>query len=224
MTTFATNYKYIKKMGNKPNKYIAVAYKLYTITDGKSELVEEAPADKPFRFISGFGLTLDDFEKAIDDLEENADFDFTLTPDKAYGEYVEERILDLDKSIFSINGKFDNENIFKDAIVPLQNEDGNRFMGHVLDITDDTVKIDLNHPLAGKELNFKGRVIETREATAQEVQSIINAMNNEGGCGCGCDDCEGGCNHEEGGCDHKEGCDHEHHHEHGVGCGCGHCH
>ena len=43
--------------------------------------------------------------------------------------YVEERILDLDKSIFSINGKFDNENIFKDAIVPLQNEDGNRFMG-----------------------------------------------------------------------------------------------
>lgn len=47
-------------MENKPNKYIAVAYKLYTITDGKSELAEEAPADKPFVFISGFGISLED--------------------------------------------------------------------------------------------------------------------------------------------------------------------
>ena len=201
-------------MGNKPNKYIAVAYKLYTITDGKSELVEEAPADKPFVFISGFGISLEDFENAVEDVEKDGEFDFTLTSEQAYGEYVDERVLDLEKEIFSINGHFDHENIFKDAVVPLQNEDGNHFMGHVLDITDDKVKIDLNHPLAGKTLNFKGNVLENREATKEEVQNFLNAINGENGCGCGCDDCEGGCDNE-----------HEHEHKNGKGdCGCGHCH
>jgi FKBP-type peptidyl-prolyl cis-trans isomerase SlyD len=71
---------------------------------------------------------------------------FTLTPEQAYGGYVEERVLDLDKQIFTIDGHFDSERIHKDAIVPLQNEDGNRFMGHVLDISEDKVKVDLNHP------------------------------------------------------------------------------
>ena len=201
-------------MGNKPNKYIAVAYKLYTITDGKSELVEEAPADKPFVFISGFGISLEDFENAVEDVEKDGEFDFTLTSEQAYGEYVDERVLDLEKEIFSINGHFDHENIFKDAVVPLQNEDGNHFMGHVLDITDDKVKIDLNHPLAGKTLNFKGNVLENREATKEEVQNFLNAINGENGCGCGCDDCKDGCDNE-----------HKHEHENGEGgCGCGHCH
>ncbi len=201
-------------MENKPNKYIAVAYKLYTITDGKSELVEEAPADKPFVFISGFGISLEDFESAVENVEKDGDFDFTLTPEQAYGEYVDERVLDLEKEIFSVNGHFDHENIFKDAVVPLQNEDGNHFMGHVLDITDDKVKVDLNHPLAGKTLNFKGNVLDNREATKEEVQNFLNAINGENGCGCGCDDCEGGCDNE-----------HEHEHKNGKGdCGCGHCH
>ena len=201
-------------MENKPNKYIAVAYKLYTITDGKSELVEEAPADKPFVFISGFGISLEDFESAVENVEKDGEFDFTLTSEQAYGEYVDERVLDLEKEIFSINGHFDHENIFKDAVVPLQNEDGNHFMGHVLDITDDKVKVYLNHPLAGKTLNFKGNVLDNREATKEEVQNFLNAINGENGCGCGCDDCEGGCDNE-----------HEHEHKNGKGdCGCGHCH
>lgn len=205
-------------MENKPNKYIAVAYKLYTITDGNSKFEEEAPADKPFKFISGFGATLKDFENAVADIEKDGEFDFTLTPEQAYGEYVNERVLDLDKEIFSINGHFDEENIVKDAMVPLQNEDGNHFWGRVLDITEDKVKMDLNHPLAGKSLNFKGSIIENREATKEELQRFLNALNGESGCG-GCGDCGGDC---DGGCGGD--CDHEHQHEHGEGCGCGNCH
>ena len=121
-------------------------------------------------------------------------------------------MLDLDRSIFQINGHFDHENIFVDAIVPLQNEEGNRFYGRVMDITDDKVKMDLNHPLAGKTLNFKGKVLEKREASNQEIQNLVNFLSGEGGCGCGCGDCGGGCG------DHE--CDG--HHDHG--CGCGHCH
>ena len=197
-------------MEKKHNMFMAVSYTLYTVDGENREKIEEAPTTKPFEFISGFGVTLDEFEKNIVELEPGAQFDFELTKEQAYGDYEEERVLDLDRSIFQINGHFDHENIFVDAIVPLQNEEGNRFYGRVMDITDDKVKMDLNHPLAGKTLNFKGRVLEKREASNQEIQNLVNFLIGEGGCGCG--DCGGGCG------DHE--CDG--HHDHG--CGCGHCH
>lgn len=194
-------------MEKTPNKYIAVAYELYTVNDGKSELVEKASKDEPFQFLSGFGTTIEAFEDNIVNLEEGAEFDFTLTKDEAYGDYYDERVLDLEKSIFTINGHFDNDNIYIGAIVPLQNADGNRFPGKVLEITEDHVRMDLNAPLAGKDLNFKGSVVASREATNDEIQAMINRMSGEG-CGCGCDDCEGGCG------------DHQHDEDCGCGCGC----
>jgi len=194
-------------MDKNINKYVAVAYKLYAIEDGKSELVEEATVEKPFQFITGFGITLDEFEKAIYPLEKDSEFDIRLAKEQAYGDYLEEHVLDLDKEIFSVNGHFDHENIFKDAMVPLQNEDGQRFMGHVLEITSDKVVMDMNHPLAGMELEFKGKVVESREATNAEIEGMVNRLSGEG-CGCGC-----------GGCDHSE----EHHHEGGCCGGHGDC-
>ena len=200
-----------KKMESNLNKFISVAYKLYTVDNDNSEMVEEATAEAPFQFISGYGTTLDAFEHEIASLATGDSFDFTLTKEQAYGDYEDAHVLDLDKEIFSINGHFDHNNIFVDAIVPLQNEDGNRFYGRVLAITNDKVKVDLNHPLAGKTLNFKGKVVESREATNEEIQGLINRLSGEGCC-CGCghdhgDDC---------GCGNDCGC--------GDDCGCGHCH
>ena len=187
------------------NKYIAVSYKLYTVENGEREFVEEATAERPFQFLSGFGVTLEEFEKQVADLAPGADFEFELDKDKAYGDREASRILDLDREMFCINGHFDHENIFVDAIVPLQNEDGNRFYGRVLEITDDKVKMDLNHPLSGKTLCFSGKVIESREATKDEIQGFVNRLSGEG-CGCGCGDCGGGCD-----------CGDDHHH---CDCGC----
>lgn len=200
-------------MGSNLNKYIAVAYKLYTVDNGESELVEEATDKEPFQFISGYGITLDAFEKEIAGLEKGAEFDFTLQKDEAYGDYEQEHVLDLDKEIFCINGHFDRERIYKDAIVPLQNEDGNRFLGKVVSVGNDKVRIDLNHPLAGKTLNFKGHVVESREATNEEIQGLINRMSGEGCC-CGGHHDDGGC------CGHGHGEGHcKGHHDDGECCG-----
>ncbi len=202
-------------MENKQNKLIAVAYKLYAAGEKTLEFIEEATDEQPFQFISGFGFTLDEFERQVVDLEKGAEFEFTLTKEQAYGDVYEDRIVDLEREIFSINGHFDHEHVFEGAILPLQNEEGQRFQGKVLSVGEESVKIDLNHPLAGKELNFKGHIVETREATKEEIQHLLNHMSGEG-CGCGCDDCGGGCD---------DGCGHDHHHHHhDGGCGCGHCH
>jgi len=198
-------------MESKRNKYFAVAYKLASVESDGEKHVEEAPADKPFMFISGFGIALEAFEEHITKLGKGDTFDFILEKEQAYGDREDERILDLDKSIFTINGHFDHDNIYVDAIVPLQNEDGNRFFGHVLEISDDKVKMDLNHPLAGKRLHFTGSIVDCREATNEEIEHMINHLN--GGCSCGCDHCGG---HDHGHCGHD--------HEHGDHCGCGHNH
>jgi len=193
----------------KRNQYIAVAYKLYAAGEKTLEFIEEATDDRPFDFISGFGITLPEFENNIVGLQKGEEFKFTLTKEQAYGDVEPERIVELDRSIFTINGHFDHENVKVGALLPLQNEDGQYFQGKVLDITDNHVRIDLNHPLAGKELNFEGHIVENREASNDEIQNLINRLSGEG-CGCGCDDCHDGCGH-----DHSQ--------EHG-GCGCGHCH
>ena len=155
-------------------------------------------------------MALDAFEEAVKDFNEGDDFEFTLTQEQGYGAYEPAHIVDIDRSIFTINNHFDHEHIFNGALVPLQNEDGNHFLGKVLDINDEKVKMDLNHPLAGKDLTFRGKVLEAREASDTEIQGFINHIEQHH-CGCGCDDCDSDCNH-------------DHEHGDGCGCGCGHCH
>lgn len=201
-------------MENKTNKLIAAQYQLFTIDEnGDRTLVEETTKDQPFVFITGFGAALDALEEKLENLELGAKFDFELDKDKAFGDYDAKRVIDLNKQMFTVDGHFDSKNIYKGAQIPLKNEDGNFFIGTVLEIADSSVKVDLNHPLAGKRLNFKGYIIENREATRGEIQTMLNHMNG-GGCSGDCSGCGSGCGHHEetSGCGHHEG-----------GC-CGHCH
>lgn len=184
------------------NKYIAVMYKLYmNDSEGKPELVEETAEGDPFVFVSALGMTLDAFESQIVPLAVGESFDFTLSPDDAYGDYDEAGKQALPRNVFEINGKLDSRFIFEGAVVPLNTADGARFNGTIVEIGKETVTVDLNHPLAGKSLNFVGKVIESREATNDEVRDALNQIT---GCGGGCGGCGGGsCD----GCGSKgEGC------------------
>ena len=186
----------------KQNKYIAVMYKLYTsVPDRQRELVEETGDGDPFIFVSGLGMTLDAFEAQIVPLKVGDKFDFTLAPDDAYGEYEEAGRQILPRRVFEIDGKLDSRFIYKGAVVPLNSADGARFNGIITDISDESVTVDLNHPLAGRSLNFVGEVVETREATGEEISDALNQIT---GCGGGCGGCGGGsCE----GCGSKgEGC------------------
>ena len=194
------------------NKYITVAYKLYAITEGKKELLEEAPVEHPFQFISGIGYTLEKFENEILALNKGDHFNFTIPCAEAYGERDEESVRAVSKSMFcDADGNFDSDNIFEGNIIMLYDAVGHQFYAIVGEITEDKVVLDLNHPHAGKDLIFEGVITEMREATNKEIEGMVNLMSGEG-CGCGCDSCGGGCG------------DHSHEEEAGCGCGCRHCH
>ena len=205
-------------MNNKQNKYLSVSYQLYTIeTDGSKHLVEQTQQGRPFTFITGFGFSLDGFEEQIAGLQAGQDFDFTLTPAQAFGEYDEGGVHKVQREMFTVNGHFDHENIYPDAVITLMDSEERHFMARVVSIDENEVTLDTNHPLAGQTLRFTGKVLENRDATNEEIQNMLNHMSHECG-GCGCDDCGGGCDHEH----HDHNCNHEHEHHHD--CGCGHCH
>ena len=81
--------------------------------------------------------------------------------------------------------------------------DGQRINGSVVEVKEDVVVMDMNHPLAGCSLNFVGEVITSREATSAEITEAIQMMS--GGCGGSCGGCGGGC--ADGDCGDSCGCE-----------------
>ena len=187
------------------NNYITVAYKLYVKDedDKEEELVEECSAEHPFMFISNLGHTIPAFESAVAGLQKGSVFDFVIPCKDAYGEFNDELMFDVEKKMFEINGVFDSQHIYEGNIIPLQGEDGSRFHGTVIEVKDDAVTLDLNHPRAGQDLHFIGTVCENRPATNEEITATLNYMSGEG-CGGGCGSC-GGCG-DDGGCGGCGGC------------------
>lgn len=189
------------------NRYIAVHYTLTAPMGENKEItvIEQTRPDMPFQFISGMGQVLDALEEKLAPLAEGEEFAIDLTEDEAYGPYFMEAVQSVPLEAFLIEGKLDTEHIYEGAVVPLMNAEGQTFNGTIVEIKEKEVVVDLNHPLAGKPLSFKGHVVTNHVATNQEIESYMNQ-----GCG-GCGGCGGGdCGGKEGGC--------------GGGCGsCGGC-
>jgi len=180
------------------NKMVTLSYVLRT--EGKEgEIIEQTPENSPLKFVFGLGQMLPAFESNLSGLKQGDDFEMTLTAQDAYGEIDEEAIVELSKDIFVVDGFFDEERFMPGNQVPMQTSSGQRLNGTIVDVDNDSIKMDFNHPLAGTNLHFTGKIIEVREATEEEL------MPSGCGCGCGCDSDD--CSTESGCCDSK-------------GCGC----
>ncbi|MEZ4804424.1 MAG: peptidylprolyl isomerase [Bacteroidia bacterium] len=140
----------------------------YTLTLKNGEVVDTATEEAPFTFIHGIGQTLAHFDKNLDNLVAGDSFEFDITAENAYGVANKEFIVKIPRDVFS------GENVPADILqkgrmVPMQDQSGNPMNGIILDFDDTTVEIDFNHPLADKDLNFKGNILSVREASEEEV-------------------------------------------------------
>jgi len=187
-----------------PQRYVVVSYKMLTHSPVSHKLLYETPAEQPVAFVTGMGLMIDAFEQRLTALNPGDDFDFVLKAAEAFGERDEELVRALPRKVFEIRGKFIEEEVYPGAEVPLMDNEGNHFMGTIVKVTDTEVTVDLNSPLAGRDLQFTGRLLENREASLQEIEQTAKILSGECGCG-GCGGCgseEGGC----GGCGNEGGC------------------
>lgn len=159
-------------------KVVSVTYQL-NVNDYEGEVVETVNKDKPLTFLYGVGNMLEKFEENIKGLQEGDQFDFKIPSEEAYGQASEDAIVDLPLNVFEIEGEIDYDLLKEGNYIPMQDQQGNRLDGIVLEVGDEQVKMDFNHPLAGDDLFFKGEVLEVRDASQDEINQG-HANNAEG--------------------------------------------
>ncbi|QQL50676.1 FKBP-type peptidyl-prolyl cis-trans isomerase [Mucilaginibacter ginkgonis] len=147
-----------------PQYVVSLTYNLYVDKDGNEELVEKTTEEQPLTFLYGAGQMLPKFEEELSSLSTGDSFDFRLSAADAYGEHDEEAIANLPKEMFTEAGL-----PAIGAVIPLQDQNGHRFQGQVVSIAEDAVLVDLNHPMAGQELHFKGQILNVRPANDEEL-------------------------------------------------------
>ena len=175
------------------NKVVEFAYELEV--DGV--VVDHTTVEKPLDYIHGTGCLLPKLEEHIEGMEPGDKFDVTLSPVDGYGEVDQNRIIDLPKAAFEVNGEIREDLLVPGNTIPMMNSMGGVIPGVVLEVTADSVKMDLNHQMAGKTLHFTGEVVSVREATEKELTEGLHGeyVHSCGGCG-GCHgegSCEGDC-------------------------------
>lgn len=203
-----------------PGKFVAYSYKLSEVDPKTEEVKEElfeATPDQPDVMVYGVSHEIvPGLVEVMKDLKKGDRFEVVLPPAAAFGDRYEENVLELDKEIFTREDGKMAEEVKVGAMLPMMTAEGYRIMGEVKEIGD-KIKMDFNHPFAGKTVKYVGEIVEVREATPDELKPIHGCG---GGCGCdhgsSCNDCESGAcgdGDSEGGCCGG-----------GEGCGCGSIH
>jgi len=150
-------------------KVVTLVYQL-KVDNREGDIVETVKEEKPFVFLYGAGLMLPKFEENLKGLKAGDDFEFILKSEEAYSQASEEAVMDLPKNLFEVEGKIEEGLLAEGNVIPMQNNEGQKFNGVVVEVKDESVTMDFNHPLAGDNLHFSGKIMEVREATKEEVE------------------------------------------------------
>jgi FKBP-type peptidyl-prolyl cis-trans isomerase SlyD len=167
--------------------YVAIEY---TLSLESGEEIDKSPAGQPLGFIAGTGQIIPGLEKALMGRRVGDNAKLVVAPEDAYGPVKDDLFQDIPKS------QFPGDVEIKPGMAFEAQGPRGPFMITVAKIHEnDTVTVDLNHPMAGKELHFDVNVIEVRKPTADELAHAAASLS--AGCGCGSDDadaCGPGCN------------------------------
>lgn len=169
------------------NKVAAITYTLKS-DNKEGKVIESIDSTKPVEFIFGGGSLLPSFEKHLNGLESGNDFEFVIPSEDAYGKFNEGLLVELDKNIFAQDGVLNEQILSIGNQIPMMDSQGRRMNGVVRELVGDKVKMDFNHPLAGQDLFFAGKVEMVREASYEELNPPAHQ-----GCGCGSGSDDGSC-------------------------------
>jgi len=157
---------------------------------GTTEVVDTNKGGQPLEFIMGLGHIIPGLENALVGMSEGESGDIMVNAVEAYGDLNPEAMQTLPKD------QFEGVDLTEGMTLYGQGEDGQTVQVTVKSFDDKEVKVDFNHPLAGKDLMFSVVVLSARAATEDEIAAGQVGGAEEGG-SCGSHGDEGGC-----GCSH----------------------
>ena len=162
------------------NKQINLNYNLRN-DNAEGEMIESTYASKPISFVFGKGKMIPKFEANIAGLNEGDSFEFIIKSVDAYGAVQEGAVIDIPLNTFEADGQVDYNMIKVGNSIPMQDSQGQRMNGLVMEVTEQNVKMDFNHPLAGRDLHFEGEIL----AVTEPVMELAHEHGDGDGCGCG---------------------------------------
>ena len=147
----------------KEGSHVKIEY-TGTLEDG-SVFDSTEEQGSPLEFQVGANQVIEGFEKAIVAMDLDEEKEITLKPDEAYGERQDDMVRDIPKENMPADELEEGMTLM--ATLPT----GMQVPVTVVKITDDHVKIDLNHPLAGKSISFEFELLDLRDATEEEMKA-----------------------------------------------------
>jgi len=172
------------------NKMVSLIYELRE-NDPNGRIIETLDERRPLTFLFGNGRLLPVFEQNINSLDDGDIFRFAMKSEMAYGERREDMIINVPVAVFETDGKINEDICQVGNQVPMVDNEGNPLNGIINEITDTYVKMDFNHPMAGLDLYFSGKITGVRDATFEEISGTEYSCSscgskNDNGCGGAC--------------------------------------
>jgi FKBP-type peptidyl-prolyl cis-trans isomerase SlyD len=135
----------------------------YILTNDSNEIMDQSQEGEPLIYLHGAAGIIPGLENELTGKVAGADFKVTITPEEAYGDSVPEMIQQVPRSSFPPEADIE-------VGMQFNAESANGPMNVVVKaVSDETVTVDGNHPLAGLTLHFEGKIESVREATAEEL-------------------------------------------------------
>ena len=156
-------------MAIKKGDIIKVEY-TGTFDDGEVFDSTEMHEDKPIKFQVGKGQLIPGFDNSVIGKEVGEEYEIRLEPSEAYGDYKDGLIRSIPRDQFP-----PDQEPKKGMMLALMGPNNQPIPATIKEVKEDTVDVDLNHPMAGKTLNFKIKIVET--GCEPDPPSA---------CGCGC--------------------------------------
>ena len=159
-----------------PTSFVTIDY---LIRSGENEYYPSSKQPEELSFCLGWGLMPGPLEEAMVGMALHEHKTVRLSPQQAFGEVDDNLILEVPRQDFDPEMDPKPGDVFETT-----DEEGHPVYFVVKSLEPETVVIDFNHPLAGKEVEFAITLKELREATPEDVKA------------CSCSECGGSHSHE----------------------------
>lgn len=136
----------------------------YTLKNEEGKTIDAAPKEQPFSFISGNNQILPKLEEQLGEMLIGSKKTIVLPPDEAYGDYSEDAIQVVKRTEFP-----EGTDIQVGMGFVADTPDGRQMPFTITEVKGEDVTLDFNHPMAGQTLTFEVELMDTREATAEEL-------------------------------------------------------
>lgn len=138
----------------------------YILREGgpEGEIVEDTFSGEPITFKFGVGQMIPGFETNLEGKSVGEKYSFLLAPGEAYGELNHKALVEVPLSNFAgSDGEIDPRTITIGESVRMKNQNGQSFQGVIKEVDESIVKVDFNHPMAGRSLHFSGEVLVVKK-------------------------------------------------------------